>query len=376
MGLRALGGWRDERGRFGGARRSGGAVSALVLTDFVPQAYSQIRQPSRPRARHAPARDRPSPSAPTAGPRVPLPRRFRRRPPISRRSASSRRGCATSAAPSPAKSASRCATSTAAGRRAGTASAISRSRASASSGWRSPRCSASTPASSSLDRRVTITRQDLTLFHQPIAAQIGPNGYTTTLGELMFRAITQSDNTANDTVLRRAGGPEAVRAMLAGHRIQGIRFGPGERLMQSQIAGLQWQPAIRSAAPSTPGAQRRAARAAAGGVRALCRRSDRRRDAGRAGRRPDPAAPRRIAVAGLDRAAAVDHVADPHRRAAAQGRPRPRLAARPQDRHRPGARHDPGRLQRYRHPHLARRPPLCGGGDDRPHPTPLRRAWR
>ncbi len=94
----------------------------------------------------------------------------------------------------------------------------------------------------SLDRYVTITRSDLTLFHQPIAAQVGPNGYTTTLGALMFRAITQSDNTANDAVLRNAGGPEAVRAMLAGHRIQGIRFGPGERLMQSQIAGLQWQP--------------------------------------------------------------------------------------------------------------------------------------
>ena len=117
----------------------------------------------------------------------------------------------------------------------------------------------------SLDRRVTITRSDLTLFHQPIAAQVGPNGYTTTLGELMFRAITQSDNTANDTVLRNAGGPEAVRAMLAGHRIQGIRFGPGERLMQSQIAGLQWQPsysvggAFFTARNSVPIARRRAA---------------------------------------------------------------------------------------------------------------------
>lgn len=93
----------------------------------------------------------------------------------------------------------------------------------------------------SLDERVTLTRQDLTLFHQPIAAQIGPNGYTTTIGDLMFRALTQSDNTCNDAVLRRAGGPEAVRAMLARNRIEGIRFGPGERLMQAQIAGLQWQ---------------------------------------------------------------------------------------------------------------------------------------
>jgi beta-lactamase class A len=92
------------------------------------------------------------------------------------------------------------------------------------------------------DDRVTIRREDLTLFHQPVAAEVGANGYTTSLDNLIFRAITQSDNTCNDTVLRTAGGPEAVREMLARHNIQGIRFGPGERLMQSQIAGLQWQP--------------------------------------------------------------------------------------------------------------------------------------
>jgi beta-lactamase class A len=95
-----------------------------------------------------------------------------------------------------------------------------------------------------LDQRVTLTRQDLTLFHQPIARQIGADGYSTTLGELMFRALTESDNTANDAVLRRAGGPAAVRAMLERNRLDGIRFGPGERLLQSGIAGLQWQPAF------------------------------------------------------------------------------------------------------------------------------------
>jgi beta-lactamase class A len=94
-----------------------------------------------------------------------------------------------------------------------------------------------------LDQRVTVRREDLTLFHQPIAGQIGANGYTTTLGELMFRALTQSDNTCNDIVLRHAGGPAAVRAMIARNGLAGVRFGPGERLMQSQIAGLQWSPA-------------------------------------------------------------------------------------------------------------------------------------
>jgi beta-lactamase class A len=95
-----------------------------------------------------------------------------------------------------------------------------------------------------LDQRVTVTRQDLTLFHQPIAGEIGENGYTTTLGDLMFRALTQSDNTCNDIVLRHAGGPSAVRAMLERNHLDGIRFGPGERLLQAGIAGLQWQPAF------------------------------------------------------------------------------------------------------------------------------------
>ena len=93
-----------------------------------------------------------------------------------------------------------------------------------------------------LDREVTLRREDLTLFHQPIAQQVGASGYTTTIGDLIFRALTQSDNTANDVVLRQAGGPDAVRAMLERFGFDGVRFGPGERLMQSQIAGLQWSP--------------------------------------------------------------------------------------------------------------------------------------
>ena len=116
-----------------------------------------------------------------------------------------------------------------------------------------------------LAQPVTLRREDLTLFHQPIASQVGANGYQTTIGELIFRALTQSDNTANDFVLRRAGGPQAVRAMLEQFEIEGIRFGPGERLMQSQIAGLQWQPsysvgrAFYTARSGVPLERRRAA---------------------------------------------------------------------------------------------------------------------
>ena len=46
-----------------------------------------------------------------------------------------------------------------------------------------------------LDQGVTLTRDDLTLFHQPIAQEILAGPLTTTVGDLLVRAITTSDNT-------------------------------------------------------------------------------------------------------------------------------------------------------------------------------------
>lgn len=118
----------------------------------------------------------------------------------------------------------------------------------------------------SLHAPVTLRRDDLTLFHQPIAALINARGsYTTTIDDLLHRALQQSDNTANDFVLRQAGGPEAVRAFLRSKHIDGIRFGPGERLMQSEIAGMEWRAtysigrAFYAARNAVPEAKRRAA---------------------------------------------------------------------------------------------------------------------
>lgn len=92
-----------------------------------------------------------------------------------------------------------------------------------------------------LSDSATITRADLTLFHQPSAALVGSTGWTTSYSDLMNRAMTQSDNTANDTLLRAVGGPDAVRGFLARRMIRDIRFGPGERLLQATTAGLDWR---------------------------------------------------------------------------------------------------------------------------------------
>jgi len=95
----------------------------------------------------------------------------------------------------------------------------------------------------SLDDPVTLTRSDLTVFHQPIRDLVmGGGGYTTTLSDLMVRAITTSDNTANDKLMRSVGGPEAVRSMIRDKHLGSIRFYNGERALQSRIAGLIWSP--------------------------------------------------------------------------------------------------------------------------------------
>lgn len=94
-----------------------------------------------------------------------------------------------------------------------------------------------------LDDPVTLTAADFTLFHQPIAALVAKNGsYTTTVGELLKRALQMSDNTCNDKLLRLAGGPSAVRDFIARKELGAIRFGPGERDLQSLTAGLTWKP--------------------------------------------------------------------------------------------------------------------------------------
>lgn len=90
--------------------------------------------------------------------------------------------------------------------------------------------------------KVRLTRDDLTVFHQPIRELILGGGYTTTLDDLMVRAITSSDNTANDKLMRAAGGAKAVRAMIAAKKLGKIRFYDGERALQSRIAGLIWSP--------------------------------------------------------------------------------------------------------------------------------------
>jgi beta-lactamase class A len=93
-----------------------------------------------------------------------------------------------------------------------------------------------------LDQMVRITRDDLAVFHQPIRDRVIANGeIQESVLTLIELAITKSDNTANDSLLRTIGGPETVREFISKKGLGKIRFGPGERLLQSGIAGMDWQ---------------------------------------------------------------------------------------------------------------------------------------
>ncbi|MCF8504035.1 MAG: class A beta-lactamase [Caulobacter sp.] len=89
---------------------------------------------------------------------------------------------------------------------------------------------------------VTIRKDDLSIFHQPLRERVGEGGYTTSVADLLRRAVTQSDNAANDALVRTVGGPWAVQVAVVSRNLGEIRFGPGERQMQTAAAGLEWKP--------------------------------------------------------------------------------------------------------------------------------------
>ncbi len=93
-----------------------------------------------------------------------------------------------------------------------------------------------------LSDSIRIGKDDLTLFYQPLAREVEREGAVVkSVYTLLDKSLASSDNTANDALLRHAGGPRAVRRFIEKNNLGMIRFGPGERLMQSAIAGVEWR---------------------------------------------------------------------------------------------------------------------------------------
>jgi len=95
----------------------------------------------------------------------------------------------------------------------------------------------------SLDEPVTVRKENLSLYVQPIADIVKTKGsFQTTVGDLVRRAIVDSDSAAADILVERLGGPAAVQAFLDRKGIHGVRFDRDEKRLQTEIVGLTWKP--------------------------------------------------------------------------------------------------------------------------------------
>ena len=96
-----------------------------------------------------------------------------------------------------------------------------------------------------LDQPLTLRPEDLVVFNQPMRWRLLEEGsLTLPVHSLLESSLSLSDNLANDKLLWTVGGPDHVRTVLKERGLGGIRFGPGERLLQSGIAGVQWTPEL------------------------------------------------------------------------------------------------------------------------------------
>ncbi|WP_210253394.1 class A beta-lactamase [Microvirga arsenatis] len=117
-----------------------------------------------------------------------------------------------------------------------------------------------------LDDTIALGREDLSIQWSPIAREFKGERATYTVRQLAEHALQLSDNTASDALLRLAGGPGSVTALLHRHGIAGMRVDRSEREMQPEALGLppfrpEWanETALAEALNDLPPSVRRAA---------------------------------------------------------------------------------------------------------------------
>jgi len=117
----------------------------------------------------------------------------------------------------------------------------------------------------SLGETLTIKPEDLSPSWSPIA-DAWPARAAYTVQELLEAAVSNSDNTAADLLMKRIGGPGAVSAWLQGQNVTEIRVDRYEREVQPNVYGMAsfrpaWkgEAAFAAARATVPPAQRPAA---------------------------------------------------------------------------------------------------------------------
>ena len=99
-----------------------------------------------------------------------------------------------------------------------------------------------------MSERFFLLEEQLSPPWSPIAAA-WPGRREYTAAELLAAAVTDSDNTAADVLMKRIGGPGAVTAWLTAQRSKDLRVDRYERELQPQVYGMaSFRPAWRTPA--------------------------------------------------------------------------------------------------------------------------------
>lgn len=91
--------------------------------------------------------------------------------------------------------------------------------------------------------RITLTAKDISPGPEELANTILRGGsYTTTVEELLIRAVADSDSTAVDTLIEQIGGISSVQSFLNRYGFKDLRVDRLERDLQADSVGLSWRP--------------------------------------------------------------------------------------------------------------------------------------
>lgn len=90
----------------------------------------------------------------------------------------------------------------------------------------------------SLEHSITLTSADLRPGPGPIRGELQSGRTEFSVRRLLDAAVSESDNTAADALIKLIGGPAAVTAFLRAHGIEGIRVDRDERTLAHDTDGL------------------------------------------------------------------------------------------------------------------------------------------
>jgi beta-lactamase class A len=94
----------------------------------------------------------------------------------------------------------------------------------------------------SLDQPITIAKQNFAPGNSPIIKDINGNHTQFKVRDLLNRAVSNSDNTASDALVRLIGGPSKVNEILGELKIQNVRVDRLEHQLQTDSVGLKSPP--------------------------------------------------------------------------------------------------------------------------------------